>query len=853
MTKSVTKIQDKDSLKRLSVVRSTEDPTKYGIVILNPDGSRIRGPKGETWRAATVSVWSTTTGNPWTSASVSNSGTEYDAILNFTIPRGATVTVGNTATGNPWTSASVTDSGTGWDVVLDFTIPRWDKGETGNGISSVTSSKSWKITTVTINFTDGSTPFTFQVSDGDGDVNWPISAVDGDVVLFDGTTWKLIKDGGSRRLYIITEDMITKTTTATKWVAPYNTSYYYTNLEINESSGVKWVEWAIYMFMWNTLTAGSSYRNVRIRIGATWNRMPLMSNAGVILAGNTYVAKSYVRPYTYSTRYEANGAVMAMYDANTTYSSMTTAEIDAWSWTSARSITPANLKYAIQKWDGNVVDDTAFANTWDWVTSTAPSKNAVYDKIKSIDDVIPSAATSSNQLADKNYVNDSINSVTAYYITKNAQGAQFATYSELANATTFYSGGVVRVPTKNDYTIVLDDENHDHATTRYIYNSGWEYQYTVNETALTQAQLDALNSWITSWKVSTYDGYASGKQDALTLPATPTSWHLVTWGANNKTLVDGWAVPTVPTNVSSFNNDAGYLTSSTWVTSVNGSNWAVTVNDIKASSSTPSNPTEWMAWYDTTNDVLKVYNGSSWDEVGSGSGDVSGPVSSTDGNITVFDGATGKLIKDSGVAVSDLNTKTFYLTGTTWTTNIEIAQAVLNWYNAGKNPIINYNSRTYFVDYYRTSADGRLWFVNVDDAYRDIWIYNIVINYSGDTVSSITSWANNATNTFLSKYNTSSYTPTSDYNPATKKYVDDKKSEISVTLPAQDWTWAWIDVTVSGVTASNTVIVSPAPSYISDYTSAWIYCSAQWTNSLTFDCTGDAPSTDIVVNVVILN
>jgi hypothetical protein len=51
----------------------------------------------------------------------------------------------------------------------------------------------------------------------------------------------------------------------------------------------------------------------------------------------------------------------------------------------------------------------------------------------------------------------------------------------------------------------LDDENYDHATTRYIYNTNWEYQYTVNETALTQAQMDALNSGITSTKVGNYD------------------------------------------------------------------------------------------------------------------------------------------------------------------------------------------------------------------------------------------------------------------------------------------------------------------------------------------------------------
>lgn len=123
---------------------------------------------------------------------------------------------------------------------------------------------------------------------------------------------------------------------------------------------------------------------------------------------------------------------------------------------------------------------------------TAISGNTT--NINTINSKIPSEASATNQLADKDYVGDSINSVTAYYITKNAQGGQFATYAELAAATTFYSGGEVRVPTKNDYTIVLSDETHDNATTRYIYNNGWEYQYTVNETALTQAQLNAINS-----------------------------------------------------------------------------------------------------------------------------------------------------------------------------------------------------------------------------------------------------------------------------------------------------------------------------------------------------------------------
>ena len=222
------------------------------------------------------------------------------------------------------------------------------------------------------------------------------------------------------------------------------------------------------------------------------------------------------------------------------------------------------------------VNDTAYWSSWDWVTEIAPSKNAVYDKIESIDELIPSAAASNNQLADKNYVDDSINQVAAYYITKNAQWDAFATKSELTNATTFYSWWVQRTPTRNDFCIVLEDETHSGDCTRYSYQgSSWEYQYTVNETALTQAQLDALNSWITANKVSTYDWYASTiswKQDALTAGTGI--------GINSSNTISN----TLP-----------------WPT---------------VSATAPSSPSEWDLWYDTTNDVLKSYNGTSWEEWG---------------------------------------------------------------------------------------------------------------------------------------------------------------------------------------------------------------------------------------------
>ena len=102
------------------------------------------GATGSPGAAATVSVGTTTTGQPGTNASVTNSGTQSAAVLNFTIPKGAkgdngnpgsaaTIAVGTVTTGLPGTSATVTNVGTSSAAVFDFTIPRGDKGDPGSG------------------------------------------------------------------------------------------------------------------------------------------------------------------------------------------------------------------------------------------------------------------------------------------------------------------------------------------------------------------------------------------------------------------------------------------------------------------------------------------------------------------------------------------------------------------------------------------------------------------------------------------------------------------------------------------------------------------------------------------------
>ena len=74
----------------------------------------------------------------------------------------------------------------------------------------------------------------------------------------------------------------------------------------------------------------------------------------------------------------------------------------------------------------------------------------------------------------------------AYYITRDAAGNAFETYAQLAATTTYYSGGEVRIPTRNDYCVVLADETHGGSEWRYVYavaegeTSGeWQAQYPI--------------------------------------------------------------------------------------------------------------------------------------------------------------------------------------------------------------------------------------------------------------------------------------------------------------------------------------------------------------------------------------
>ena len=77
-------------------------------------------------------------------------------------------------------------------------------------------------------------------------------------------------------------------------------------------------------------------------------------------------------------------------------------------------------------------------------------------------------------------------------------------------------------------------------------------------------------------------------------------------------------------------------------------------------------------------------------------------------------------------------------------------------------------------------------------------------------------------------------------------------NSFTVLLHAAGWADNVQTVTANGVTADNTVVVSPAPSSYDAYAESMIRCTAQGVRSLTFSCK-DVPADDITVNITVIN
>lgn len=106
--------------------------------------------------------------------------------------------------------------------------------------------------------------------------------------------------------------------------------------------------------------------------------------------------------------------------------------------------------------------------------------------IEHIESLIPAQASSSNKLADKEFVNSSIATNTAEFV---------GTFNSIAELEA-YSGKL----DNNDYAFVVEIDQHGNTVyNRYKYNgSEWLFEYALNNSSFTSEQWSAINSGITA-------------------------------------------------------------------------------------------------------------------------------------------------------------------------------------------------------------------------------------------------------------------------------------------------------------------------------------------------------------------
>lgn len=186
--------------------------------------------------------------------------------------------------------------------------------------------------------------------------------------------------------------------------------------------------------------------------------------------------------------------------------------------------------------------------------------------ISDINDKIPSQASSSNQLADKNFVNSSIATNTANFI---------GTFNSVADLEA-YSGTL----TNNDYAFVQTTDSAGNTLyDRYKWNgSEWLFEYELNNSSFTASQWATINSGATSSDVALAqsalqpnDNVSELVNDAgyITSASLPTvndatltiqknGVDVQTFTANQST--NATANITVPTDTSDLTNGAGFIT-----------------------------------------------------------------------------------------------------------------------------------------------------------------------------------------------------------------------------------------------------------------------------------------------------
>ena len=421
----------------------------------------------------------------------------------------------------------------------------------------------------------------------------------------------------AQNLYVINEDAIDVTYTWELWVAPYNESYCYTNVCINPNCWVHWVEGAMYTFNLDTKVATSKCRNVRLKIG-NWDYIPLMGTTAAA-AWSSYFVKWAIRQFQYSTKYQECWALHAISDTNTTYSAMSCAEWTTGTCTCGRSITAACLKPIIKY---HAVDDTAYASSWNGKTDIAPSKNAVYDKLSTMDTCISCKANTSSlcTVATTGKYCDLTGTPTLCTV------ATTGKYCDLVDAPDLScKQDVLTLGTNLHYDscwcLQVGDANNDlqwmrYVCTSYLKTSSWNLTGTPTAVAVLDASWWLCKQTPTCFKTTLWLSTVASSWcycDLTWQPTIPTDncqlanscWYITGISCTDVTTALGYT-PYSSANPSGYTTCTGTLTNSSlktvngccligswdiciqgWVTSVNWCTWAVNVCEV---------PSWWSTW-----------------------------------------------------------------------------------------------------------------------------------------------------------------------------------------------------------------------------------------------------------------
>jgi hypothetical protein len=85
-----------------------------------------------------------------------------------------------------------------------------------------------------------------------------------------------------------------------------------------------------------------------------------------------------------------------------------------------------------------------------------------------------------------------------------------------------------------------------------------------------------------------------------------------------------------------------------------------------------------------------------------------------------------------------------------------------------------------------------------------------------------------------------------------KSLLDGKVKAVSVSLPSGSWSNLTQTVSVTGVTSSNIVLVTPAPASYTVYHGCGVYCSSQGNGTLTFSAV-TKPTSTLTVQVMLIS